>query len=384
MYVRTAAEKAGIEKFLHLDFGSDFKPVKISESEAKISKQVMDYVADRFSRMKYILGLAIDFAILAQRLSAEDSEAKKFRPDLKYEKIFQTYTLITERGESQANTLTLQYGSTQVGIRKTEESVATLFHGLERTGYPSAYVYNTGQWPKYKALLVMCFQLSESARYELCQNLFDYGLSGLKPNMFFTRSEDRVRLFERIVANYPRTDEAENAGLTFQAIAYGFFRADRPHLNFIVDKVRTGSARQRRFGDVDGYDGLDLDLSVEVKDLHIDTANLDKQLGTFLGNIAGRKLSGIAFVVSIDAAAKVTLERAHVAPFTQEDALKALQTWDWSKQDMAVRAMLHYLAHVEQNPDAVNRLLEFISGHDSQHSSLAYYAKPTVSAVAKP
>ncbi len=326
--------------------------------------------------MRYILGLALDFVILAQRLAAADPEAKRFRPDLSYENLFQKYKLITERGESQANTLTLQCGDTQAGIRKTEESVVALFHSLDRTGYPSAYVYNTGQWQKYKDLLVMSFQLSESARYELCQKLFNYGLNELKPNKFFKRSEERGRLFERIVADYPRAHQSENGGLTFQAIAYGFFRADRPHLNFVVDKVRTGSSRQRRFGDIDGYDGLDLDLSVEVKDLHIDTGNLDKQLGTFIGNVEGRGLTGIAFVRDIDAAAKVSLERANVMPLTQGEVLKALQIWDWSKQDSAVSGMLHYLAHVEQNPDAVNRLLEFISRCDPHHSSLAYYAKP--------
>lgn len=41
-------------------------------------------------------------------------------------------------------------------------------------------------------------------------------------------------------------------------------KADRPHLYLIVDKTRTGSAKQARIGDIDGYVGLDLEVTVEV------------------------------------------------------------------------------------------------------------------------
>ena len=35
--------------------------------------------------------------------------------------------------------------------------------------------------------------------------------------------------------------------------------------------------------------------------------------------------------------------------------------------------MLHYLAHVEQNPDAVERLLAFIHENDAGHDSLSFF-----------
>jgi hypothetical protein len=34
--------------------------------------------------------------------------------------------------------------------------------------------------------------------------------------------------------------------------------------------------------------------------------------------------------------------------------------------------LLHFLAHVEQKPEAVTRLLKFIKSRDPSHSSLAY------------
>lgn len=83
--------------------------------------------------MKYILGLAIDFALLAQRLSTVDEEGKALQKGLTEEELFARYQLVTERGSRQANTLTLKYGGMQQGIRKIEESVAEFFHRLKRS-----------------------------------------------------------------------------------------------------------------------------------------------------------------------------------------------------------------------------------------------------------
>jgi hypothetical protein len=54
-------------------------------------------------------------------------------------------------------------------------------------------------------------------------------------------------------------------------------------------------------------------------------------------------------------------------------------TWDWPKQNAVVLGMLHFLAHIEQNPDAVERLLAFISERDPRHDSLTYYRGGTAS-----
>jgi len=46
--------------------------------------------------------------------------------------------------------------------------------------------------------------------------------------------------------------------------------------------------------------------------------------------------------------------------------------WDWQKQNNAVQGMLHYIAHVEQDPKAVRRLLEFIKEVDPNHDTLTF------------
>lgn len=180
--------------------------------------------------------------------------------------IFSRYQVSAGVGERKANTPTLSYKGKREGIRRIEESIVELFHSLNRSGYPSAYVYNTGQWQKYQDLLLACFQLSESARLLLCERLIAFGLVNLPKNSFYARETVRIRLFEEVVKDYERGVQGENGGLVFQAIAYGYIAADRPHLSIIADKVRTGSARQKRFGDIDCYCGLDLGTSIEVKD----------------------------------------------------------------------------------------------------------------------
>jgi hypothetical protein len=311
--------------------------------------------------MKYILGLGLDFLIVAQRLSRVDPAAKAFRPKLTKKRLFSHYTLIEARGARKANTLTLEFQGVQEGIRRVEERVVGLFHSMNRSGYPSAYVYNTGQWTKYQDLLVKCFQLSEQGRLDACRALVRYGVTELTLNPVLVTIERLPRLFESLVSDYPRSDPAENGGLVFQALAYGFVAADRPHLDILADKVRTGSSRQRRFGDIDCYNGIDLALSVEVKDLSIDENNIDRELGAFMELEREYEFRGLALVKKVSAGARKQLEARGIACMTVGELLATVATWDWAKQDRAVRGFLHYLAHIEQNPNAVNRARAFVA-----------------------
>jgi hypothetical protein len=152
MPARNIEESIVVDEFLQHYFGDSFTPMGLSEAEEVINRQVLEYVGDRFGRKKYILGLALDFTLLAQQLSRIDAAAKRFRPGLTVEQLFDRYTRIEQRGATQANTLTLQYGSATLGIRSIEEAVVEFFHRLNRSGYPSAYVYNTGMWRPYQGV----------------------------------------------------------------------------------------------------------------------------------------------------------------------------------------------------------------------------------------
>jgi hypothetical protein len=370
-----ASEQKIIADFLGADFpGLDLdSEARLGAEELRIVERAEGYVAARFKGMKYILGLAIDFTLLAQRLSTVDEEGKALRKDLTEEELFARYRLVTERGSRQANTLTLKFGGMQQGIRKIEESVAEFFHRLKRTDYPSAYVYNTGQWQKYKDLLVDCFRLSEAGRLALCKRLVHFGLTNMAVADFYGRSVPRPARLPEIIRSYPRAARGENGGLTLQALAYGFCKADRPHLSIVTDKVRRGSKRQRQIGDIDCYSGIDLELSVEVKDFEITPENLEAELGDFMQSVASNRIKGLVFAASAADGARRELSGRRLYLITLDDLSGLTAVWDWPKQNAAVLGMLHFLSHVEQNPDAVERLLAFISQRDPRHDSLVYY-----------
>ena len=117
---------------------------------------------------------------------------------------------------------------------------------------------------------------------------------------------------------------------------------------------------------------LNLELSAEVKDLQITATNVNSELGNFATKVADGAVNGIAFAVSFDDQARKELLNADVTPFAQNEMVTLVDLWDWPKQDRAMQGILHYLSHIEQNPDATNRLLAFSAAHDEGHSSLAY------------
>jgi hypothetical protein len=143
-----------------------------------------------------------------------------------------------------------------------------------------------------------------------------------------------------------------------------------------VDKVRTGSSRQRRFGDIDLYSGLDLEVSVEVKDMNIGSGNLGHQLGLFMKKALARNLPGLIFAGSIEVDARQLIVEDGFQIVTQDELLNEIRRWDWQKQDSAVNGLMHYLSNIEQNPEAVLRLLEFIAIRDP-HSPLLAHLRPT-------
>src|SRR5690606_25913052 len=111
---------------------------------------------------KFILGLALDFVILAERLS-DGNEQDEFEPELDLDQIFARYQQVTHRGEDDLATLTLTDSKGNPhGIRKTEVDNIVLFKtDLSRSNYPSAEPHNTGQWHRFKPLLERAFKLSK-------------------------------------------------------------------------------------------------------------------------------------------------------------------------------------------------------------------------------
>lgn len=367
-------DKEAAESFLSRYFRDEVRQLDkklLTQDERDIIRQVLGYVRQRFAGMKYILGTALDFTLLAQRVAQYDARFHKTQNGLELVDIFNSFSIVEIVGSRTANTLTFKMPDGQkYGIRKIEEEVVDFFHGVKRSAYPSAYVYNTGQWRKFEDLLLLCFKLGEFARYTLSKALLEYGLAELTANTFWTRNKKRPRLFSQIIQpdGYERSFSGQNGGLILQAIYYGFFKSDRPHLDFIVDKVRTGSSRQHRFGDIDTYAGVDLELSAEVKDLAITTDNLDRQCGSFLRSCEEYGIKGIICCEDITYDAHQMISSSGCAVLSLPMVRDLVELWDWPKQDSAYCSCLHYISHVEQDADATRRILQFTAALDPNHS----------------
>ncbi|HEX9951969.1 MAG TPA: hypothetical protein VGB53_09395 [Rubricoccaceae bacterium] len=368
----TPAEADIVTEFLQDHFGPDYDAsAELAEGEAEVISQIEFLISSKFSKLKYPLGLGIDFCLLANALSEHNNAICEYSSD--DVDIFNIFEVVSSGEDSSTGTLTLKYGSNDpIGIRRFEDLVVLTFDSLLRPTYPSAYGHNTSHWRNFRGMLNLCFRLSKVGWYKATHSLLMFGLANMEVNAAYGRPESRIRLLPTIVEEFRRAYVGENGGMTFQGLAYGVINSDRPHLSLVTDKTRGSSRRQRRVGDIDGYKGLDLEISVEVKDLIVIIENIEDELGAWIRMLKHHDAVKLAFLDDASDEAISELERRGVVVMTRAYVQNLIKTWDWPKQDFAVQGILHFFAHVEQDPVAYRKLLEFIEERDDKHDSLVY------------
>src|SRR4051812_46079081 len=109
MSERSEIETAAVARFLEAGFDEGFAPEEVSEAERAVIGRVLGYVEARFCQITYVLGLALDFTMAAQKLSEFDPEAKGFRPGLDEAALFARYPRTASAGTQNVNTLTLTF-----------------------------------------------------------------------------------------------------------------------------------------------------------------------------------------------------------------------------------------------------------------------------------
>jgi len=382
MTERTTTEHEAIEEFLGSYFPGSYGPNnqslaefrdgevedEISEQEQDITGERLGIVEDQFQSSKGSLGLALDFLMVAEQISQSDTRVSEFEPSVDANTVLNRYEQASTK-----STLTLKQNSTRYGIRSVHEEVTDLFRDeLQRTNFPSAAPHYTGEWERYQDMLGAAFSLSRTGRYEAAQRIFDYALDELESKDFAARKPPFPDLMVKILDDYPRSHPDEEGGVVFQAIAYGYAKTEWPHLSWRVDKVHTGSSRQHRYGDIDGYTGPDLMVSLEVKDLSIDATNVESELGTIMEQASETTSISIAMCEQVSESARETLEDAGAEVISEGSLRHQFRLWDYHKQDKAFQGMIHYLANVEQDPDAVQRLLHFVHDFDPKNRAMAH------------
>lgn len=377
---RTYDEEKAIDQFLSRYFPSgypgnqqDVQPdadrgANVSDEESKVIDRLLEEEKSEFSNSKGTLGLALDFLMVAEQLSQVDEWLSGFDPDVDSDDILDRYDQASVK-----STLTIKWGGEKYAIRPVHNQVIDLFReDLKRTNFPSSPGHHTGEWERYTHLLEKAFQLSRNGRYLASQRLFDYGLEQLERKDITKREPPFPDPFKKVLQEFDRSHPDEEGGLTYQAWSYGYVKAEWPHLSLEASKVRTGSSRQNRYGDIDGYMGPDLMVSVEVKDLPINSTNVESELGQMMELAESATTIVIAICRSATEDAIESLEASNVKVLTDQKLEEELAFWDYHKQNRALQGMAHYLTNIEEDPGALQRLLRFVEDMDPQNTALAH------------
>ncbi len=383
----TQDEQEAIDEFLDGYFASstnkslgefqDEEKGDFSVDEAEDIEKIVELSRNVYNdRGSGYLGLALSFILSAEGLSKVDKWVADPKANLNWEDdILPRYDQkgVDYRTGQNIDTLTLRRGDVEEGLRSRINEIGDFFQSeMSRTNFPNAPGHYTGNWEDHVNILELAFSLSSSGRHEAAERLIEFGLIDLESKNYPTREPPFPQPFLEVLNDYERTHDNEMGGLTYQAMIYGYVKTEWPHLSLRASSVRTGSSRQHRFGDIDGYQGPDLMVSVEVKDRDIDEDNVHSELGTMM-KVAERSTAlSVAICRQVSEDARTTLEEEDVKVMTDEDLRTQLNTWDYHKQNLALQGMVHFLEHVEENPTATERLLEFIEGVDPDNTALAH------------
>ena len=196
---------------------------------------------------------------------------------------------------------------------------------------------------------------------QLREKVVDYVLDRLKSQEFDRASiETDPPLFRIVLESFNLTaQKSEPTGAAFQGIVFGFVRADNPHLQVEIDKVRTGSKRLQRVGDVDCWEGSRLAISAEVKQLTL-TGDAVTDLEAFANETGRRGAIGMIIALAFGPGVRQQIEALGLKPLDRDNLLHIVELWDPLKQRTAIQSLVYYAQHVEKNSSLTDRLKAFL------------------------
>lgn len=335
--------------------------------------QLFQHFEKGFPKRKFSAGLLIafidflkDLKIPGQKFADLDAVLKKY-PRRE-----------TTAAGHHANTLIVDRGGTAgtVSLRPFYNAAEQFFRAeKKRFDYPSCAPHATQAWGDYRPWLdaLVTFSTKELDRLRL--KVVDYVLAKLKSQEFDPSTvKTDPPLFRIVLESFPVTAHTgEPTGAVYQGIVFGFLRADNSHLQIEIDKVRTGSKRLQRVGDIDCWEGSRLAISAEVKQLTLNSgAVLDLQ---GFGNETGKR-GALGMVIALafeNNDVRGEVEALGLKALDRNDLLRIVELWDPLKQRTAVKSLVYYVRHVEKNSSLTSRLDAFL---DQAEKAAAKTATP--------
>lgn len=269
------------------------------------------------------------------------------------------FPLITEK----TNTLTVLADGKNKTIRPHYNKVADYFVVThERPDYPSAAPHATGQWRDYMHWLESLVTFSPETLRNTSEAARNFVLEILPRYTFDPAEISRsTRFFELLIENFPWNDRAtsERTGAAFQALVFGYIRANSPHLQVETRKVRVGGSRVDGVGDVDAWEGRQLVSTAEVKHFTF-TREKVTDITSFIRKSRERNAHGMLVALDFGEGAVELLSDEGVRAVSKTDILREVKNWDPRKQDIALKAFEYAIARIEKSAGLVERFDRFI------------------------
>ena len=192
----------------------------------------------------------------------------------------------------------------------------------------------------------------------------DFVLAELKDQSFdpaSVRAEPPV--FKWLLQDFDFGDRArgEPTGAAFQAMVFGYVRADAPHLQVEARKTRAGSARTQGIGDIDAWEGDQLIVSAEVKHFVVGAKDIG-DFTHFAANVASRAALGLLVAEDFGSDARAQIEELGLTPLSRSELMQIVSLWDPLKQRAALNAFVWVVVHKEQNSGLIDRVRYFVEG----------------------
>lgn len=253
------------------------------------------------------------------------------------------------------------------GGQKTIRPAYERYHHLyvtehHRLDYPRSGPYATGKWADYRRWLDALVGMSKDDLEWIAQSCVAFVLDELKDQSFDPSSvRTEPPIFKWLLDDFDFAARAkgEPTGAAFQAMVFGYIRADAPHLQVEARKARAGSARTKGIGDIDAWEGDRLVISAEVKHFVVGDGSIG-DFTHFAANITERAALGLLIAEDFQPGVREKIEALGLHPLSRNDVLRIVSLWDPLKQRAALNAFQWVVVHKEQNSGLIERVQDFL------------------------
>ncbi|PSR25533.1 MAG: hypothetical protein C7B43_16620 [Sulfobacillus benefaciens] len=334
-----------------------------------IPKDILDEIVANFdqgAKRKFLPGLLIAFVWLLQDLGATGGRFSNL------DAFYAAHPRILKtRAGNDANTLIVQKDADKtISIRPFYEKIQRWIRADQhRFDYPSAAPHATQAWKDYEHWINGLLLMTDDELNQLVDDTKTFVLEKLPAQNIaaetLRREPPRFFLFLKDfdLSKHP----GEPTGAAYQGTVFGYIRADSSHLQVDVDKVRTGSKRVGRVGDIDAREGDVLVLSAEVKQFLFDRTHLS-DVAEFASLVTRHQALGLIVALDFAEGVREELVEMGLEPVAKKDLLERVRLWDPLKQRIAVQALIYYTQYKEQNSALLTRVRTFFKDLDDRNS----------------